>query len=111
MPVQDAGWLAGRQAGRHAGRLVGRQASRQVGRQGSADGGAWMCAGAQAAAAAKNVYDIVRDVCPTWRQNQTEICRCHEMLQVPPRAAGTYLWRSLFGPHNFVSSGSFPLKI
>jgi len=35
----------------------------------------------KAAAAAKNVYDIVRDVCPTWRQNQTEICRCHEMLQ------------------------------
>jgi hypothetical protein len=35
----------------------------------------------KAAAAAKNVHDIVREGCATWRQNQTEICRSHEMLQ------------------------------
>jgi hypothetical protein len=35
---------------------------------------------AKAAAAAKKVFDIVRESCPTWRQNQTEICRSPEML-------------------------------
>jgi len=35
----------------------------------------------KAAAAAKNVFDIVRETCPTWRQNQTQICRSPDMLQ------------------------------
>lgn len=34
----------------------------------------------KAAAAAKKVFDIVRESCPSWRQNQTEICRSPEML-------------------------------
>ena len=34
----------------------------------------------RAATAAKNVFDIVRDTCPTWRENQTMICRSSEVL-------------------------------
>jgi hypothetical protein len=39
----------------------------------------------KAAAAAKKVFDIVRESCPTWRQNQTEICRSKEMLSMLAR--------------------------